>query len=96
MTVRWTPSAVADLVRLRAFLEPVAAEAVARIVVELASAPDRLIQSPRLGEQLEAYQPREVRRLIIGRYEMRYELAAGDVLILNIWHGLENRPASER
>jgi hypothetical protein len=47
--------------------------------------------TPRLGEKLEAYEPREVRRIIVGHYEMRYEIAAGTIIILRLWHCRENR-----
>ncbi|MHA3790503.1 hypothetical protein [Sphingomonas sp. YL-JM2C] len=36
-----------------------------------ARAPDRLLDYPRIGEKLEAYAPREVRRIIVGNYELR-------------------------
>ncbi|MGD9811986.1 MAG: type II toxin-antitoxin system RelE/ParE family toxin [Sphingobium sp.] len=38
-----------------------------------------------------AYKPREVRRIIVGNYEMRYEIAAGTIFILRLWHCRENR-----
>lgn len=56
-------------------LNPVAPDAAARVVQQLARAPDRLADYPRIGEKLEAYEPREVRRIIVGNYEMRYEIA---------------------
>jgi plasmid stabilization system protein ParE len=91
MTIRWTAHASADLVRLHAFLHPVAREAAARIVQQLAHAPDRLADFPRIGEKLEAYEPREVRRIRIGNYELRYEIASATIFILRIWHSREDR-----
>ena len=91
MNIHWTASAAADLARLHDFLAPVAPEAAARVVQELAHAPDRLRDFPRLGERLDAYSPREVRRIIVGRYELRYEIAGGEVFILRLWHSRENR-----
>jgi len=41
--------------------------------------------------RLEAYLPREVRRLIVGDYEVRYEIAYDVVSILRIHHVLEDR-----
>jgi plasmid stabilization system protein ParE len=78
-------------VRLHAHLSPIAPEAAARVVRQLAYAPDRLLDYPRIGEKLEAYEPREVRRIIVGSYEMRYEIAAGTIFILRLWHCRENR-----
>jgi plasmid stabilization system protein ParE len=91
MRIRWTGQASSDLVRLYEHLRPVAPEAAARVVQQLARAPNRLLDYPRLGEKLEAYEPREVRRIIVGHYEMRYEIAAGTIIILRLWHCRENR-----
>lgn len=91
MKIQWTGKASSDLVRLHDYLSPSAPEAAARIIRQLAHAPNRLLDYPRLGERLEAYEPREVRRIIVGNYEMRYEIAARTVFILRLWHCRENR-----
>lgn len=91
MTIRWTGKASADLARLHEHLRPVAADAAARVVIALARAPDRLAEFPRIGEKLTAYEPREVRRITVGNYELRYEIAAGTIFILRLWHCRENR-----
>jgi plasmid stabilization system protein ParE len=95
MKIRWTRMASSDLVRLHEHLSPVASDAAARIVQQLARAPDRLLDYPRIGEKLEAYEPREVRRIIVGHYEMRYEIAAETIFILRLWHSRENRGADD-
>jgi len=91
MTVRWTGKAASDLARLHDFLRPVAPEAAAKVLAQLARAPDRLREFPRLGEKLDAYLPREVRRIIVGDYELRYEIDAGTVIVLRVWHCREKR-----
>jgi len=91
MRIQWTRKASLDLVRLHQHLSPVAPMAAARIVQQLAHAPDRLVEFPRIGEKLDAYAPREVRRIVVGDYEMRYEIAAGTIFILRLWHCRENR-----
>lgn len=35
--------------------------------------------------------PREVRRIIVGNYELRYEIADATIFILRLWHCRENR-----
>lgn len=94
MRIQWTRSAASDLTRLHEYLQPVAPEVAARIVQRLARAPDRLRDHPQLGERLEAYGPREVRRIIVGDYELRYEVTSEAIIVLRIWHGRENRGAS--
>jgi plasmid stabilization system protein ParE len=91
MKIQWTSKASSDLLRLHEHLRPVAPEAAARVVQQLAHAPNRLLDYPRLGEKLEAFEPREVRRIIVGNYEMRYGIASDTIFILRLWHCRENR-----
>ena len=91
MKVRWTRRAASDLTRLHEFLRPVAPDAAARVVLQLTRAPDRLVVYPRLGVKIESYDAREVRRLIVGDYELRYEIDAGTIFIVRLWHCRENK-----
>lgn len=91
MRIRWTGKASSDLARLHQHLHPVAPDAAARVVQRLSRAPDRLLEYPRIGEKLDAYAPREVRRIIVGHYELRYEIADTTIFILRLWHCRENR-----
>ena len=50
-----------------------------------------LLEQPRLGEKLDEFAPREVRRILAGQYEMRYEIQAATMYVLRIWHTRENR-----
>ncbi|WP_428353032.1 type II toxin-antitoxin system RelE/ParE family toxin [Methyloprofundus sp.] len=72
--VKWTSKALSDLNRLFDFLAQVIRKAATRTVQPLTKAPQRIIEQPRIGEQLDEFDGREVRRLLIGHYEMRYEL----------------------
>lgn len=92
MTISWTSKASSNLVRLHNHLKPVAPDAAARVVRQLARAPDRLLDYPRIGERLEAYQPREVRRISVGDYEVRYEIVGSTIFVLRLWHYKEDRP----
>ena len=92
MIVIWSPEASDDLIRLNDFLAIVAPNAAIKAVVSLSRAPDRLINFPRIGTRLAGFNPREVRRLIIGSYEMRYEVQEDVIYIVRIFHTLEDRP----
>ncbi|WP_236532731.1 type II toxin-antitoxin system RelE/ParE family toxin, partial [Escherichia coli] len=46
---------------------------------------------PRMGEQLFQFEPREVRRIFAGEYEIRYELNDQTIYVLRLWHTRENR-----
>jgi plasmid stabilization system protein ParE len=87
----WTSKAVGDLVRLHAFLAQVNPPAARAVLLQLKAGPRHLQVHPRLGERLPEFGVREVRRLIVGDYEMRYELTPDALWILRIWHTRENR-----
>ena len=91
MDVKWTSKALSDLVRLHEFLAPVNHLAAARTVQFLVATPTSLSANPRIGEKLEEFAPREVRRIFVGNYEMRYEIQASMIYVLRLWHTRENR-----
>lgn len=91
MVVKWTSKALSDLVRLYEFLSPVNKSAAARTVQSLTAAPNSLIENPRIGEKLEEFEPREVRRIIVGKYELRYEIQEATIYIVRLWHTREER-----
>jgi plasmid stabilization system protein ParE len=91
MLIEWTTASLSDLARLYNFLEPLNPNAAARIVQSLTAGPEQLLTHPRLGEELEEFRPREVRRILIGHYEMRYEIHGTSIYILRIWHMREDR-----
>jgi plasmid stabilization system protein ParE len=91
MDLRWTSKALSDLVRLHEFLSPVNKVAAANTVQALTVAPTRLQKQPRIGEKLDEFDPREVRRIVAGDYEMRYEIADPVIYVLRIWHTREDR-----
>ncbi|HQU62841.1 MAG: type II toxin-antitoxin system RelE/ParE family toxin [Burkholderiales bacterium] len=91
MKLRWTASAERDLVRLHAFLVTINAHAAAQVVRQLVAGAEQLMQYPQLGVRLEEFLPRDVRRIIMGDYEMRYELTDEIIYILRLWHGREDR-----
>jgi plasmid stabilization system protein ParE len=91
VALRWTSKADADLARLYEFLQPVHPPAAIRAVRRLAAAARKIPGRPRLGLRLDQFGAREVRRIIVGDYEIRYELTATDVYILRIFHTREDR-----
>jgi plasmid stabilization system protein ParE len=91
MELKWTSKALSDLARLHEFLALVNKPAAARAVQSLVKAPTILLTHPRVGEQLFQFEPREVRRLIVGQYELRYEISGEMIYVLRLWHTRENR-----
>ena len=91
MDIKWTSKGLSDLARLYDFLAPVNQPAAARAVKSLTQAPSILLTNPHIGEQLFEFHPREVRRLLVGDYEMRYELQGSIIYVLQLWHTRESR-----
>ena len=91
MELKWTSRALSDLARLYEFLAPANKPAAARAVQALTKAPAILLTNPRLGEQLFQFDPREVRRILVGQYEMRYEVQGETIYVLRLGHTREDR-----
>lgn len=91
MELKWTSRALSDLARLFDFLAVVNRQAAARTVQSLSQAPTSLLTNLRLGERVEEFEPRDVRRLLVGRYEMRYEIQESTSYILRLWRVREAR-----
>ncbi|WP_055325999.1 type II toxin-antitoxin system RelE/ParE family toxin [Ralstonia solanacearum] len=91
MELKWTSKALSDVARLYEFLAPVNKPAAARAVQALIKAPTILLTNPRVGEQLFQFEPHEVRRILVGQYEMRYALQDETIYVLRLWHTREDR-----
>lgn len=91
MEIKWTRSALSDLQRLYEFLAPINHIAAARIIQTLTQAPDKIIHQPRIGERLDEFECKEIRRLLVGHYEMRYEIRNNCFYVLRILHTKEER-----
>ena len=91
LRLTWTGKASSDLARLHAFLADTHPPAAAQAVQAIVAAVGRLPERPRIGLRLEEFAPREVRRLVVGRYEVRYLVERDALHVLRIWHTREDR-----
>ena len=91
MELKWTSKALSDLTRLYEFLAPLNQKVAAHAVQSLTAASITLLDNPRIGEQLFQFEPREVRRIIITQYEIRYEIQENTIYLLRLWHTREER-----
>jgi len=89
--VRWTSQSLRDVARLHTFLAEVNRPSGAKVVRSFTAAARQLREHPRSGESLEEFAPRDIRRVIVGPYEMRYEITEQTIFILRLWHGHEER-----
>ena len=92
MQLHWTQRAYTDLQRLHEFLAEHDLLAAAVAVDRLSAAPEALLLQPRQGQRLKSYAPREVRRLLVGPYEMHYQIIRDQLYVLSLWHTRERRP----
>ena len=66
MSLRWTSKAHADLVRLHKFLNPVDSRVAIRVVRQLVAGAKRIPVHPRLVVRLPEFDPRDVRKVLVG------------------------------
>ncbi|MCG9661138.1 type II toxin-antitoxin system RelE/ParE family toxin [Vibrio mediterranei] len=91
MEIKWTSKALSDVIRLYEFLAVVNKPVAARTVQSLTQSPSILLTNPRIGEQLFQFEPREVRRILVSDYELRYEILDSNIYVLRVWHTKEER-----
>ncbi len=89
MQLQWSSKAWSDLVRLHEFLPAVNKPAAVRVVRSLTAATAGLVANRRIGEKLEEFEPSEVRRILVGQYELRYEIVESTIYVLRLWHTRE-------
>ncbi|MEO6698407.1 MAG: type II toxin-antitoxin system RelE/ParE family toxin [Paraperlucidibaca sp.] len=92
MKLLYSDQAIADLVRLRAFIAKKDPSAAARVAADLIARIDNICLFPEIGKAVAlAPDPKTVRDFIFGKYVVRYVLNAEAVIILRIWHQHESR-----
>lgn len=96
MKISYTKEAVADLQRLREFIEIKNPTAAKRIASELLQAINKLNDFPEIGLQVEhAPNPQHIRDLFVSDYTIRYLLNSNNIVILRLWHGKELKVLKE-
>ena len=91
MKLKWTDQASLDLVRVRDFLLPLNPAVALKTVRVLRAAVLKLVDHPRLGSPMERYSSQDIRRLIVGQYEIRYEVRKDTTFVVRLWHTREDR-----
>ena len=95
MTLVYAEEAVADLVRLRAFIAEKDPGAAGRVAADLITRVQQLQRFPHLGRSVaQAPQAEVVRDMVFGNYVVRYSVHTDAVVILRIGHHYESRVPS--
>lgn len=88
--LEYSHEAIADLQRLRAFIAEHNPTAASRISSELKQGIHALRAHQKLGHKVfQAPDPETIRDLVLGRYVVRYLLLQERVVVLRVWHHLE-------
>lgn len=89
--IQWREHAYQDLQRLYDFLALESESSAKRVIGLLLEATRKLQIHPRIGIKINSIKSREVRKLVIRNYELRYEIKENRIIVLRFWHGRENR-----
>ena len=94
LTLVWSPAARRDLIRLREFIQPHNPRAAQRAAAAIRKAARLISENPSIGQQLEGRQDRELFTPFGHRgYVLRYQIIGQKILMLKVWHALEDRDA---
>lgn len=92
MNVVYTKEAIADLKRLREFISAQNPTAAKRIATELIAKIELLPEFPHIGTQVQSVPaPDSIRDIVFGKYIIRYSIHTNIIIILKLWHTLEER-----
>ena len=95
MRLVYSEEAVADLVRRRTFIAEKDPAAASRVAAELVTRLENLCQFPHIGVEVpQAPQRGVVRDMVFGNYVVRYAAQIESVVVLRLWHHLEDRAKS--
>lgn len=90
--VVYADEAINDLARLRKFVtvhNPIAAS---KIAADLITRITLLADFPDIGRPvIQAPNPASIRDMIFDKYVVRYSVHPDTIIVLRVWHGLENK-----
>ena len=91
--LRWLPEALQDLKGLLEFIEPHSTQAAARAIESLLASAEGLLEFPEMGRPWGGEPDfRELPVKFGARgYVIRYRLLDDEILIVRVWHALEQR-----
>lgn len=92
MRLVYSREALADLIRLRAFIAEKDPASAARVANEIVTRVNHLRAFPDMGRGVHlAPEPKVVRDAVFGNYVVRYSIHTDAIVVLRIWHHFENR-----
>jgi addiction module RelE/StbE family toxin len=89
MKVAYTARAGRDFIRLRDFIRKKNPQAAQKASRQLKKNIDALVSQPQMGTPVKELE--DFRELVARDYIVRYRVLSDEIVILNIWHGKEDR-----
>ncbi|MBK5144270.1 type II toxin-antitoxin system RelE/ParE family toxin [Budviciaceae bacterium BWR-B9] len=89
MEIYWTHKAQDDLERIYNFALQYSRQHADDVLDRLITGSTGLTVHPAIGVQQTRYEPREVRKVLFGDYEIHYEVKDNDIFIVDLWHTKE-------
>lgn len=88
----WSVESLSDVTRLREFIEPHNKSAAKNVAATLKKSAILLLDYPLIGKSIEDRNEHEFPiKLGRKRYVIRYKISGSKIVILRIWHSLEDR-----
>ncbi|CAI1852544.1 type II toxin-antitoxin system RelE/ParE family toxin [Serratia proteamaculans] len=91
MEILWTLKAQDDLERVYLFACQYNRQHADAVLDRLMTGTTELVTHPRVGISQQRYEPREVRKVLFGDYEVHYEIRDNAIYIVDLWHTKEDR-----
>lgn len=92
MKLVYAAEAIEDLERLRSFIAEHDPTSAGRVAEELVERMEKLQAFPRMGRPVAAApDPESIRDMVFGRYVVRCSVHSETLVVLRIWHGMEDR-----
>ena len=94
MRIRWSRRAKLDLSDIREFIAKDAPSDAKRFVEKIITAPEKLIDHPKLGRKVPEAEQEHIRELIFQNYRIIYLIRPDHLYIVTVIHG--NRDLTQR
>ena len=91
MNVLWSDESLSDMERIYEFHAQFSVPVAMRVMSMIRRATNLPVVFPQAGRSCVAYNPRDVRDLVVGDYQLRYEVDGKTIGVVRVWHCKEDR-----
>jgi len=91
LPLSWSRQSQADILRIADFYDRFDSDYAAKMVAFIRSAVSLPASFPFAGRPCARFEPRDVRDLVAGEFQLRYEVREAEIRVLRVWHSKEDR-----